>query len=320
MAADFNLPTVSNEYNLVPAMIRDNDSANATAFETDTAANKPVGAKQIGATGILKRWDGNQWVTIADSSGHIAATGTAVHGLGTASTRTVGGDAANVLVFSTGADATYNRWPIIVAASGVIANHTSGTSVLTTDVNGEAASETIADAFNRAFSASGVGSNGTGVIVARSDHNHSDRLSTGTGASVRAADTNVSSLAGVLTRADIATTTGTLFISINVAYYEAPGTTGSFHANVLALSGSADLVVEATGTESAGTITGGGTSSGGRTGAAYTYVTLGSYGTAYTFRLGFKRNDDDNLSIVVDNNGTTTFDNLSISATCMHVY
>ena len=65
MAADFNKPTVSGEYTDIPTEIRDNFAAAVTMHESDASSNKPTGAKQITAGGVVKRWDGSAWITIS---------------------------------------------------------------------------------------------------------------------------------------------------------------------------------------------------------------------------------------------------------------
>ena len=99
MSADFNKPTVSNDYAGIPEQIRDNIDAAVTAHESDASSNKPVGAKQITAAGVLNRWNGSAWVEIydpadfasgGDLSTHEGLTGTSVHGLGTAATAATG--------------------------------------------------------------------------------------------------------------------------------------------------------------------------------------------------------------------------------------
>jgi hypothetical protein len=74
MAADFNKPTVASDYAAFPGEIRDNVAAAVTMHETDASSNKPTGAKQITAAGVIKRWNGSAWVELADPAGHAANT------------------------------------------------------------------------------------------------------------------------------------------------------------------------------------------------------------------------------------------------------
>ena len=74
MAADFTLPTVSGQYTDIPGQIRDNVNAAVTAHESDASVSKPTGAKQVTATGVVKRWSGSSWVELHDAASHIANT------------------------------------------------------------------------------------------------------------------------------------------------------------------------------------------------------------------------------------------------------
>jgi microcystin-dependent protein len=61
MAADFNKPTVTDAYTLVPGQIRDNQAAAVTMHETDASANKPTGAKRLCDQGEVSRWASDAW-------------------------------------------------------------------------------------------------------------------------------------------------------------------------------------------------------------------------------------------------------------------
>jgi hypothetical protein len=142
MAADFTLPTVSGQYTDIPGQIRDNVNAAVTAHESDASTNKPTGAKQITSTGVVKRWNGSSWVELHDAASHIAATGTAVHGLGSAATKTAGTATGQVPLAGGTLTGTGSRLAILNAAGAIIEYAPANASIVT-DANGNVTTSAI---------------------------------------------------------------------------------------------------------------------------------------------------------------------------------
>ena len=91
-------------------------------------------------------------VTVSQLTGHTAATGTAVHGLGNASVLSTGGATSNVPVIANpGFTGAWVNSPAVLTSTGTLAAADAANSVIITDADKNATTQAIATGFNKAI-------------------------------------------------------------------------------------------------------------------------------------------------------------------------
>jgi hypothetical protein len=295
MAADFNKPTVTSAYTAFPAEVRDNFAAAVTMHETDASGNKPTAAKQITATGIINRWDGSQWVTLADPAGHAASTANP-HGVTAAQ--------AGAPVINHSHNASGSEGPKLAQAN----THESAD----TDGSAGALHHTI----------------GTGATqAAAGNHTHSYTNANPGSAAAAALGTGATSATATLTLTGIASATGPdIIIPFDIAYTEVNYAHNAHgHIVMQRSSETLTLVMAGAGANPSGTQGGavyvGSAQASARASTSYTYWTVTVSGAETpTLRVGYKKGGSaDECLITVDDSGTTTFDNIFIGASAYKV-